>query len=77
MAASLPIRETVFLPIYYQLESSILIAQVNQIEEVPLSWMDPIQLYITPGELPNDRDKAHKVRIQPVRFSMIDGQLYK
>ena len=77
LAASLPIRETVFLPIYYQPESSILHAQVNQIEEVPLSWMDPIRLYIATGELPNDRDKAHKVQIQSTRFSMIDGQLYK
>ena len=42
VAASLPIRETVFLPIYYQPEPSILHAQINQIEEVPLSWMDPI-----------------------------------
>ena len=39
---SLPIRETVFLPIYYRPDSSILHAQVNQIEEVPPSWMDPI-----------------------------------
>ena len=39
--------------------------------------MDPIRLYIATGELPNDRDKAHKVRIQSARFSMIDGQLYK
>ena len=35
VAASLPIRETVFLPIYYQPDSSILHAQVSQIEEVP------------------------------------------
>ena len=77
MAASLPIRETIFLPIYYQSDSSILHAQVSQIEEVPQSWMYPIRLYIAPGELPNDRDKAHKVRIQSARFSMIDGQLYK
>ena len=77
VVASLPIRETVFLPIYYQPESSILHAQLNKIEEVPPSWMDPIRLYIATGELPNDRDKAHKVRIQSARFSMIDGQLYK
>ena len=37
MAASLPIKETVFLPIYYHPDSSILRAQVNQVEEVPLS----------------------------------------
>ena len=39
--------------------------------------MDPIQLYIATGELPNDRDKAHKVQIQSTRFSIIDRQLYK
>ena len=77
VVASLPITETVFLPIYYQLDSSILRAQVNHIEEVPPSWMDPIRLYIATGELPNDRDKSHKVLIQSARFSMIDGQLYK
>ena len=77
MAASLSIRETVFLPIYYQPNSSILHAQVIQIEEVPLSWIDLIRIYIATGELPNDRDKAHKVLIQSTRFSMIDGQLYK
>ena len=37
VAASLPITETVFLPIYYQPDSSILRAQVNQVEEVPPS----------------------------------------
>ena len=39
--------------------------------------MDPIRLYIATGELPKDKDKAHKVLIQLARFSMIDGQLYK
>ena len=77
MAASLPIKETVFLPIYYQPESSILHAQINQIKEVPSSWMDPIRLYLDTGELPDDRDKAHKVWIQSARFSMIDRDLYK
>ena len=77
VAASLPITETVFFPIYYQTDSSILRAQINQVEEVPPSLMDPIRLYIATGELPNDRDKAHKVLVQSARFSMIDGQLYK
>ena len=77
VVASLPITKIVFLPIYYQLDSSILRAQVNQVEEVPPSWTDPIRLYIATGELPNDRDKAHKVLIQSARLSMIDRQLYK
>ena len=37
VAASLPITETVFLPIYYQPDSSILRAQVNQVGKVLLS----------------------------------------
>ena len=77
VAALLLITETVLLPIYYQPYPSILHAQVNQIEEVPPSWMDPIRLYLATGELPNDRGKAHKLQIQSARFSMIDGQLYK
>ena len=46
VAASLPIKETIYLPIYYQPGSSILHTQVSQIEESPPSWMDPIRLYM-------------------------------
>ena len=61
VAASLPIKETIYLPIYYQSGSSVLHTQVSQIEEVPPSWMDPIRLYIATGELPIDRGRAHKI----------------
>ena len=77
VVASLPIKETIYLPIYYQPGSSILHTQVSQIEEVPPSWMDPIRLYIATGELPNDRGRAHKIQIQSARFSLVDRQLYK
>ena len=77
VAASLPIKETIYLPIYYQPGSSILHTQVSQIEEAPLSWMDPIRLYIATRELPNDRSRAHKIQIQSARFSLVDEQLYK
>ena len=77
VAASFPIKETKSLPIYYQPGSSILRAQVSQIEEVPPYWMVPIRLYIATGELPNDGGRAHKIHIQSVRFSLVDGQLYK
>ena len=39
--------------------------------------MDPIRLYIATGELPDDRNRAHKIQIQSARFSIVDGQLYK
>ena len=77
VAASLPITETIYLPIYYQLSSSISPTQVSQVEKSPPSWMDPIQLYIATGKLPDDRSRAHKVQIQLARFSLVDGQLYK
>ena len=46
-------------------------------DEVSSSWMDPIVQYISTGELPDDRNKAHKVQIQSVRFSLVNGQLFK
>ena len=77
IAASLPLREAIYLPIYYKLESSILHTQVSQIQVASPSWMDPIRLYIVTGELPDDRNITHKIQIQSTRFSIIDGQLYK
>ena len=77
VAASLLVRETIYLPIYYKPDSSILKTQVSQVKEAPSSWMDPILLYIATGELPNDRNRAHKIQVQSARFSLIDGQLYK
>ena len=35
VAASLPITETIFLPIYYQSDSSIASPQVNQVDKDP------------------------------------------
>ena len=47
VAASLPITETIFLPIYYQSVSLIVSPQVNQVDKDPSSWMDPIALYLS------------------------------
>ena len=77
VAASLPITETIFLPIYYQPVSSIASPQVNQVDKDPPSWIDPITLYLSTGQLPTERDKAHKLQIQATIFSLIDGQLFK
>ena len=77
VATSLQVKETIYLPIYYQPDSSILHTQVIQIKEAPPIWTDPIRLYIATGELPDDRNRAHKIQIQSDRFSLVDGQLYK
>ena len=77
VAASLLVKETIYLPIYYKPDSSILHDRVSQIQEAPPSWIDPILLYMTTGELPDDRNRAHKIQIQSAWFSIIDRQLYK
>ena len=77
MAASLPLTETIFLPIYYKVASSIGSPQINQVDENPPSWMDPISPYLSTGQLPSERNKAYKVQVQSTRFSLVDGQLFK
>ena len=39
--------------------------------------MDHIIHYISTGELPSEKDKAHKVQVESAIFSLIDGQLFK
>ena len=39
--------------------------------------MDLISLYLRTGQLPTERDKAHKLQTQSVRFSLVNGQLDK
>ena len=77
MAASPPITETIFLPIYYQPVSSIASPQVNQVDKDHPSWMDPITLYLRTEQLPSERNKANKLQVQTARFSLVDGQLFK
>ena len=61
VAASLPLNETILLPIYYQPTSSINSPKIKQVDENTPSWMDPISLYLSTGQLPTERDKAHKL----------------
>ena len=75
VATSIPINETVFLPIYYQSASSIATDRVSQIDKTCPSWLTPILHYLSSGELPNNRVEAYKV--QAARFSLVNGQLYK
>ena len=77
MATSLPIKEIVLLPVYYQPESSITARRVNEIDEAYPSWMNPIVRYLSSKELSDNRVEAHKTQVQAARFSLVNGQLYK
>ena len=77
LAASLPIKETLLLPIYYQLESLITTNQVNEVEEAAPSWLTPIVRYLSTGEPSDDKAEAHKIQVQAARYSLVNEQLYK
>ena len=47
VASSIPIRETMFLPVYYQSAYSIMANQVSQIDEESSSWLTPIMCYLS------------------------------
>ena len=75
--ASLPVREMVFLLVYYQSTSSITTNQVSQINKACSSWLTPIMHYLSSRELPDNRIKACKIQVHAARFSLVNGQLYK
>ena len=64
VAASLPIKEIVLLPVYYQPESSITTNRVNGIGEIGLSWMTSVARYLCLGKLPDNRVEACKVQVE-------------
>ena len=77
VATSLPIKEIVLLPIYYQPESSITTNWVNEVDETGHSWMTPVVHYLSSGELPDNRAEAQKIQVQAARFSLVNRQMYK
>ncbi|VFQ66059.1 unnamed protein product [Cuscuta campestris] len=40
-------------------------------------WMSELMKYLTNGGLPEQDDRARKVKLRPPRFQVIDGMLYK
>ena len=52
VVASLPTKETVLPPLYYQSKSSIATNRVNEIKEAYPCWMTPIVHYLSSRELP-------------------------
>nr|CAN71386.1 hypothetical protein VITISV_010559 [Vitis vinifera] len=67
IAASLPIKEAILLPIHVQANPSItpLAIPLRQAKQAAKST------------LPKDPKQAHKIRVQAARFTLIGGHLYK
>ena len=77
VTVSLPIKEIMLLPVYYQPESSITTNLVNEIDEMGPSWMTLVACYLSSGELPNNKAEARRIQVQVAWFSLFNGQLYK
>ncbi|WKA01256.1 hypothetical protein VitviT2T_019544 [Vitis vinifera] len=81
IAASLPIKEAILLPIHVQTNPSVSeISTCNTIEAPQADgqeWMYDVTEYIRTGTLPGDPKQAHKVRVQAARFTLFKGHLYK
>ena len=81
IAASLPIKEAILLPIHVQTNSSVVeTSTCNTIEARQADnqeWTNNIAEYLQTGTSPGDPREAHKVRIQAAHFTIIGGHLYK
>ncbi|PKA45954.1 hypothetical protein AXF42_Ash019715 [Apostasia shenzhenica] len=51
--------------------------QIFDIDSNPGSWMDDIRHYLLTGELPNDRNKARRLRVKAARYIISQGQLFR
>ncbi|KAL6332056.1 hypothetical protein AAG906_020735 [Vitis piasezkii] len=81
IAASLPIKEAILLPIHVQTDPSITEASTcNTIEESQgddQEWTEVITRYLRIGSLPDEPKQAHKIWVQVARFTIIREHLYK
>ena len=77
IAASLPIKEAILLPIHVQANPSVAeISTCNTIEASQADdqeWTYHIAEYLRTGTLPGDPKQAHKIRVQAARFTLIGG----
>eukprot|EP00261_Vitis_vinifera_P018113 XP_010648055.1 PREDICTED: uncharacterized protein LOC104878864 [Vitis vinifera] len=81
IAASLPIKEAILLPMHVQANPSVTEASTcNTIEASQADnqgWMEVIIKYLRASTLPEEPKQAHKIRVQAARFTLIEEHLYK
>ena len=77
IVVTLPIKEVVLLLVHLQTTSSIAVAPVCNTSEISVGWMHKIETYLQTGDLPEESKRAHKIRVQATRFTLIEDNLYK
>ncbi|XP_074351496.1 uncharacterized protein LOC141690610 [Apium graveolens] len=65
--------------IYFQVLKTPTIHVINLISAVGVAscWIDPIKTHLEIGWLPNDAQEARKLSVRALRYSLIEGLLYK
>ncbi|KAL8154476.1 hypothetical protein AgCh_000007 [Apium graveolens] len=65
--------------IYFQVLKTLTIHVINLIAPVGVAscWIDPINTHLETGWLPDDAQEAHKLSVIALRYSLIEGLLYK
>ncbi|XP_074355746.1 uncharacterized protein LOC141695397 [Apium graveolens] len=65
--------------IYFQVLKTPTIHVINLIPPIGVAsyWLDPIKTHLETGWLPNDAQEAHKLAVRALRYSLIEGLLYK
>ncbi|XP_074374755.1 uncharacterized protein LOC141715175 [Apium graveolens] len=65
--------------IYFQVLKTPTIHVINLIAPVVVTscWIDPIKTHSETGWLPDDAQEAHKLSVRALRYSFIEGLLYK
>lgn len=49
---------------------------VNQVENLPGSWFDPLAKYLSTSVLPKDKTKAHSIVYNPSSYFLLESNLY-
>lgn len=71
IAASLPVKESMLLPIYVQATPTIAESHICNTVKEDQDWTIDIKAYLRAGTLPEDSKHAHKIRMQAACFTLI------
>ncbi|XP_059663459.1 uncharacterized protein LOC132309128 [Cornus florida] len=75
LARVIPV-DVLYQPSIFEKPSNSDPQQVNVILYEP-SWIDPIMTFIRDGVLPEQRDKARKIRLNAAKYAIVHNQLYR
>ncbi|XP_074377078.1 uncharacterized protein LOC141718599 [Apium graveolens] len=65
--------------IYFQVLKTSIIHVINLIAPISVDscWIDPIKTYLETGWLPDDAQEARRLSVRALRYSLIEGLMYK